>query len=333
MPVGPVIERLARAFMEMRRQKLGIPQEEQVATASADNSALRRAQAAQILQTTGRIDEDRDLRRKLIEAQIRNYDEPNRLPPVPPKDSTPHYTTDEAGNVSAIVRQPDGTYVVRSLGKLGQRPADIRPDAPKAGAGNDGPKANPFIVRDPATGKDRYAVREGSGFKFLDDIGGTPIGVGPTADMRNTEAQATAVEPAFELVQKSLDSLKTAMGATGSTIAGMVPGTQTYYAKTRFQDQAKALLGAIVARQAGEGSRLSDEDRKAYSQASTLVNNVILLPGGVEEAQARLNDARSLLDQVIARRKMSGTQTGTPSGAVSGAPRSTFRVIGKRPKQ
>jgi len=133
--------------------------------------------------------------------------------------------------------------------------------------------------------------------------------------MRNVEYQSQAVEPAFALVQQSLDTLKQATEGFGSSVAGMIPGTDANWAKKHFQDQAKALLGAIVARQAGEGSRLSDEDRVAYSQASTIVNNTILLPGGVEDAQKRLSEAKQLIDTVIQRRRGGGVVApGTPSG-------------------
>jgi hypothetical protein len=138
----------------------------------------------------------------------------------------------------------------------------------------------------------------------------------PTAERRNLEYQAQAVQPAFDLVERSLDTLEQATSGIGGKIAGMVPGTSASYAKSRFIDQAKALLGAIVARQAGEGSRLSDEDRQSYSQAATLVNNLILLPGGVQEARARLADARNLLLEIDRRRGARGAAAPAAGGAV-----------------
>lgn len=171
--------------------------------------------------------------------------------------------------------------------------------------------ANPFNVED-EQGNTRLAVRiKGGGLKFVDEIGGTKVAPGPTVEQRNMEIQAAAVEPAFELVNKSLDTLEQATSGVFGKVGGVVPGTSANYAKTRFQDQAKALLGAIVARQSGEGSRLSDEDRRAYSRAATLVNNMILLPGGVAEARARLRDVEALLTNVIARRRGSGTALGS----------------------
>jgi hypothetical protein len=140
----------------------------------------------------------------------------------------------------------------------------------------------------------------------------------PTAERRNLEYQAQAVQPAFDLVERSLDTLEQATSGIGGKIAGMVPGTSASYAKDRFIDQAKALLGAIVARQAGEGSRLSDEDRRAYSQAATLVNNLLLLPGGVQEARARLGDARNLLLDIDRRR--GGRGAAAPAAAGEAAP-------------
>jgi len=136
---------------------------------------------------------------------------------------------------------------------------------------------------------------------------GQTFGPSPTAEMRNTEYQSGAVEPAFELVKQSLKSFKqAAAGGLPGAPSAMIPGTDAYFAKSRFQDQAKALLGAIVARQAGEGSRLSDEDRVAYSQAASLVNGALMLPGGIEEAEARVDEAQRLIGDVMARRKAVG---------------------------
>lgn len=133
-----------------------------------------------------------------------------------------------------------------------------------------------------------------------------------TAEQRNQQYQGQAVDPAFDLVEQSLDTLE----RTGAGVKAIIPGTDAYYAKRRFVDQAKALLGAIVARQAGEGSRLSDEDRRSYSQAATLVNNSLLLPGGITEARARIQDARRLLQTIQARRAGGGMAAPSPSGGL-----------------
>jgi len=147
------------------------------------------------------------------------------------------------------------------------------------------------------------------------------ISVGKTAEMRNMEYQAGAVAPAFDLMEQSLNNLEKTTESIGGKLKGILPGTDSYYAKDRFQKQAIALAGAIVARQAGEGSRLSDEDRRAYSKATTLVNDLILLPGGIKEARDRLTEARALIDEVQQRRSIAGTGAGigTQSEVGSGA--------------
>jgi hypothetical protein len=130
---------------------------------------------------------------------------------------------------------------------------------------------------------------------------------GPTAEARNMEIQGAAVDPAFETMLGALDALEQTMGGDQPGImdraAGVLPGTDTYWAKDNFIKSARALAGAIVARQAGEGSRLSDEDRRAYSEAAAVVNNLILLPGGITEARRRLTEIRKLLANIQARRK------------------------------
>lgn len=310
-----LLQRLAQAYFQRERQRLGTGAEERAASEAASSDLVRRAQAARTMQQVemapAEAESESDLRAAQAEAQ-RALAGQREVP----KPGTPHYTVDEQGVVRAITPQAGGEgFGVTEIGPYGQRPRDIR--TPPSGPSEGGFAANPFNVTD-SQGNTRLAVRvKGGGIQFVNDIGGEKITPGPTADMRNVEFQAQAVEPAFELVQKSLDTLKTQMEGFGSTVAGVVPGTNTYYAKTRFQDQAKALLGAIVARQAGEGSRLSDEDRRAYSQASTLVNNLILLPGGVEEAQDRLNDAKGLLNQVMQRRRGGGVVA--PGAPVGGA--------------
>lgn len=238
-----------------------------------------------------------------------------------------------AKSVERTIDLGDKVRVIHTDGTITEEPKGAAPRA--AGDSSDGAfAANPFQVRDPQ-GNIRLAVRvRGGGFQFVDEIGGTQVGPGPTAEQRNVEFQSEAVEPALALVESSLDefSRSVAGGLPGGPSA-MIPGTQAYFAKTKFQEQAKALLGAIVARQAGEGSRLSDEDRRAYSQAATVVNNVITLPGGVEAARVRLAEAKALLDSIIARRR--GGAQSAPGAAPTqpGAPAAgggSFRVIGVR---
>jgi len=150
---------------------------------------------------------------------------------------------------------------------------------------------------------------------------------GPTSEMRNTSYQAGAVEPAYRLANASLDDFDREQGGIGMATQ-LIPGSKAYFARTRFTDQAKALLGAIVARQAGEGSRLSDEDRKVYAQAATLVNGAIMLPGGVKEARARLKQSEDLINVIQQRRAISGAGAG--AGAVPPPPGGAQNPQGKQ---
>lgn len=147
----------------------------------------------------------------------------------------------------------------------------------------------------------------------------------PTSDMRNNAYQAGAIEPAFDLVSRSLDNFEKEQKGSG-LISQMIPGTAAFYAKDHYITQARALLGAIVARQAGEGSRLSDEDRVAYSQAAGLVNSTLSLPGGAAEARKRMNEARKLLDSIQSRRAISGAGAGAPSSTPSQTPPSAAPI-------
>lgn len=319
----PLLVRIARAVMARERQKLGIPQQEQRAELVDADVDLKRAQAAHFLSGGNRRGVTPPSVGSFEDFVLRKYG-PNPTPQQiaearaewaasgqPPQREAAPPTNLEAQAAAALARGDNETYqrLLRVRKEMGQ--ADDKPSGTDSADGAFA--SNPFLVTD-AKGNQRLAVRvKGGGYKFVEEIGGEKVGPGPTADMRNVEYQSQAVEPAFELVGKSLDTLEQATRGIGGKITGAIPGTQAYYAKTRFQDQARALLGAIVARQAGEGSRLSDEDRKAYSQAATLVNNLVLLPGGVEEARSRLNDAKMLLDQVMQRRRGGGvTAPGAP---------------------
>jgi hypothetical protein len=153
---------------------------------------------------------------------------------------------------------------------------------------------------------------------FLDNAGAAAaskegwLAPGPTSEMRNTSYQAGAVTPAFNLVRASLGEYAKAKAGTGN-ITQLIPSTGANFAKDHYITQVKALLGAIVARQAGEGSRLSDEDRVAYSRAAGLVNSTLMLPGGVAEAEKRLNEAETLIGDIQQRRAISGAGAGAPA--------------------
>jgi hypothetical protein len=297
-------EGIRTAIADVERRRAGLPSRMEMEARHAEE-ARAAAESASGLETAALSRErtraeiagmpgEQDLTRRLREAQIRNYDEQPRQP------------------------QPGGDAYLSSLDPT-QLAEYVRRKKMVAEATR-GPEGQSGSVRlvnttDEAGNPIQRAVRLQEGQEF---------GPSPTAEMRNTEYQSGAVEPAFELVRQSLQSFKqAAAGGLPGAPSAIIPGTDAYFAKSRFQDQAKALLGAIVARQAGEGSRLSDEDRVAYSQAASLVNGALMLPGGIEEAEARVGEAQRLIEDVMARRKAVGAGhplTGAAPSRPAGVP-------------
>ena len=308
MPLGSALNEVARIWFAQQREKLGINQAERDATAAADESALRRAQAARTLADM-ETPEERAAKIDYVKAQAEQARAHGEYYTTPKQAKAIERTTDLGDRV--LITYTDGSTEERSKGAA--------PKAPGTGGGS-GAAANPFNMTDASTGDTRPVVRGKDGqLHFVTQVDGVNVGAGPTADQRNADTQAQAVEPAFELVQQSLNTLKkVADASTFGTATGLVPGTDVAWAKSHFQDQAKALLGAIVARQAGEGSRLSDEDRVAYSHATAIVNNMLLLPGGIEEAQKRMDEVKALLANIIQRRRGGGVTTmgAAPGGSV-----------------
>lgn len=297
MPIQDALAALARSFINNEREKRGIAGTERVAQEAATSDLVQRAKLAQAAQTLGFGQSDHDLDTRYKESLIRQneahanyYETPKRVPPTKQVERT----VDLGNRVEYVYT--DGSREVKPKGAV--------PGSGGAGKNEGDYAANPFIVKD-QYGNDRLAVRvKGGKLEYVNDIGGDPVRPGPTADMRNVDYQGQAVEPAFELVRGSLANLKKAMDdSMAPAVAGMIPSTNVNFAKSHFQEQARALLGAIVARQAGEGSRMSDEDRTAYSQASAIVNNLLLLPGGVEEAEKRMAEVEGLLKTVTQRRR------------------------------
>lgn len=276
-------EGLKTAYLDRERARLGLPSRRDL-----EDARLKREQeaalAASNLETAATTQEfnrariaampaEQDLERRLREAQIRNYDEQpqTRVPPSSELERLMALPPEQQAKAVALYRQ-------------------MHPQ-PAGGGGT----IRLINTVDEQNNPVQRAVRltEGQTFK-----------PGMTAEQRNVEYQAGAVEPAFTLVRQSLDNFKAAAeGGLPGAPSALIPGTDAYYAKSRFVDQAKALLGAIVARQAGEGSRLSDEDRVAYSQAASLVNGALLLPGGIEEATKRIDEAEKLINDVTTRRR------------------------------
>lgn len=146
--------RFARALLERHRQKLGIPEQERQEALAESENLLKRAQAAYYLgygRQSGRAAappavgsfEDYVLRKgattpEQIAAARAEWAAAGQPPERKPRATSPHYVTNERGEVTAIVPQPDGTFKQVTLGGIGQRPADVRPNADGSGSGGDG---------------------------------------------------------------------------------------------------------------------------------------------------------------------------------------------------
>lgn len=293
------------AWLDRERARLGLPSREQEAAARAkreqaaalqeSNLETARLQRAQIQQNMGLQPELTRLRSETALAQAEaartraEQGTPGTLRPV----------MNDAGEITGFYDEKTGEIKTDVPSGLRTRPKAAAPQGTVRLVNTTDEQGNPI----------QRAVRLQEGQEF---------GPAPTAEMRNTEYQSGAVEPAFALVRASLDNFKKASeGGLPGAPSAMIPGTDAYFAKDHFTTQAKALLGAIVARQAGEGSRLSDEDRVAYSQAASLVNGALLLPGGPEEAEKRVNEAEKLILQVMERRKAIGAGRGSAGAPVA----------------
>lgn len=125
MPASTILQAIARAYFAREQARLGITEQRAAARLAGSADLVRQAQLARALQEMGMAPEEHELKTRLTEAQIRNLDEPNRA-----AAGTPHYERDEAGNVTAVVPQPDGTFKTMPVGKIGapqREPAERQP--------------------------------------------------------------------------------------------------------------------------------------------------------------------------------------------------------------
>lgn len=222
-------------------------------------------------------------RRDLAKAQTTKALRPEFRSPM-------RYTTD----AGVFMRDPVSGQTTR----LGDRPRSIRTST---GVAPDAPLGSPFELD--VNGEKKVFFRTKSGVRPAGEVVPGATGLGRTAEQRNIEYHAGAVEPVFATVDEALKGLEDASGGPMGALPSAVPGTDAYWARRQYQDLAQNLLSTIVARQAGEGSRLSDQDRAAYAQAISVVRSTILLPGGVAQARKRLDLARKLLAEVESRRQ------------------------------
>lgn len=284
------------AYLDLQRRRLGLPSREELAMKRA---AEARAQAAHESQM-----ESADLLREKTQQDMALQPELTRL-----RSETALAQAEAAKARAEQDPRLTGDAYLMSLdpaqaAELARRKQAMEP--PKA-AGEKMGRPYPAMIGGKLVYVDPDTRRPIEGM--------TPP---PTAEMRNTDYQAQALTPAFESMKESLKVLKGQMGGFAGSVKAVTPGTDAYWAKDAFITKAKALAGAITARMAGEGSRLSDEDRVAYSRASAIVDNMILLPGGVQEAERRLTEVQQLLEQIQARRNRAAGGFDTARGTDAG---------------
>lgn len=119
-----VLDAIATAYLDRERARLGLPsrrelEEKRALEARAAAESASRLESADLLRQKTQAEiaalpAEQEQRRRLVEAQIGNYNEvtPPRNPPAP------HYVTDAKGNVRAITMGEQG-FDVRDLGAIG----------------------------------------------------------------------------------------------------------------------------------------------------------------------------------------------------------------------
>lgn len=289
---------VGRALMDVSRRSHGLPTREENLAALAEQELARRKALADAGLTEARaaaLPRQQEMAEETHAAQMKNYasmaDYRNREKiPTPP-------------GVGSVGQYVEGlkTRLGRDLTpeELLQAQTDWDKASSSSSGGAGGMAISPYVATDDEGNLAVYDKKTGKAIPGMHPP--------PTSEMRNTEYQGQSLEPAFQMLQHSLDTLEETLGGDQvgwmDRAKGMVPSTQAYYAKDNFNRAARAFAGAILARMSGEGSRLSDEDRVAYSNAAAIVNDIILLPGGIQESRRRLNQALELLKGIQERRK------------------------------
>jgi hypothetical protein len=121
-----LLSRIARAYFQRERARLGIPQEEQAAREAETVDLMRRAQAARLAQQMEFAPAEHESEVGLRKAQTGAATAQEKATLAlagqreEGKPGTPHYERDEAGNVVAVIPQPDGTFKQVPLGQLGK---------------------------------------------------------------------------------------------------------------------------------------------------------------------------------------------------------------------
>lgn len=125
-PTNPgLLARIAGAYMQRERQRLGIPDQERAAREAETVDLMRRAQAARIAQQMNMAPAEHDAEIALRGAQTESATAQAEAARAlvgqreTPKAGTPHYERDAAGNVTAVIPQPDGTFKTVPVGPVG----------------------------------------------------------------------------------------------------------------------------------------------------------------------------------------------------------------------
>jgi hypothetical protein len=192
-PNPSLLAQLASAYMQRERQRVGIPDQERAEREAETVDLMRRAQAARIAQQMNLAPAEHEsevaLRGAQTDAATAQAEAARALADQreTPKAGTPHYATDENGNMTAIVPQPDGTFKQVPVGNVG------KPHRPPA----------PSIAILPTPDGYVRADRRGEGPATpLLGPDGKPLQPPPTTAMRNAEAGVTAPQMARKEAQQ-----------------------------------------------------------------------------------------------------------------------------------
>ena len=304
---------------DRRRAELGLAREEQAAADTAEEVPLRRAKLSA---ETEKLQAETSDRRSLAEHRANQLKTSINVQALRGEQAKAALTDPaRAQKIEAEITKMEAQ----------QRLADAQAQyflERERGGGGGGAVVRVFSGYDQQGAPQETFVPRGSAV-------GQNFPVKPTAEQINTSQFEGAVGPSFQRMRLSLDRFKTARGqgiggtGIGGGIAAAIPTTQANFAMRAFLEQSKA-LAANTARLAGEGSRLSDEDRQAYAAMQSIADEMpfILNEGAVDEAALRLDQAEQLLDEIMKRRQsvQGRPAVGTGEGAAAaGVPSGVVR--------
>lgn len=204
-----LLHRLAAAYMGRERQRVGIPQQEQAAAESETAQLMRRIQAARIAQQMNMAPAAQESQITLEGAQTdaataqaeaaRALAQQREVP----KPGTPHYATDEAGNLTAVVPQPDGSFKQVPVGNVGK---PQRPPAPSIA-----------ILQTPE-GYVRVDRRGSGPATPVEGPGGGQLPLPPTTAERNVASGSTTGQQNLKLAQRRAAPVLQDLGSRAMTL-------------------------------------------------------------------------------------------------------------------